>query len=120
MVIAEKITPASTRRFRKEADSVMVPALEVIRKSERTSSPVGFARTRAPSQHTRKIADRTFALLWCSASPCFDSARARRLLLRGVKRGSDIMRKSLRRVLDRLRANGTFWKRAPGRSVVRG
>ncbi len=54
IVIAEKITPASTRRFRKEADSVMVPALEVIRKSERTSNPVGFARTRALSHHTRK------------------------------------------------------------------
>jgi hypothetical protein len=30
------------------------------------------------------------------------------------------MRKSLRRVLARLRANGTFWKRTPGRSAVRG
>ena len=35
-------------------------------------------------------------------------ARARRLLLRGAPRGSDIMRNGLRRVLERLRAAGKF------------
>ena len=61
----------------------------------------------------RKQRDFGFALP-CGERPRVPTpARARRLLLRGVTKGSDIMKKSLRRILDRLRAatNGTFGER---------
>ena len=53
--------------------------------------------------------------------PVFSTpARARRLLLWGVTSGSNFMRKSLRRVLERLRAatNETLGRRFPARGRV--
>jgi len=55
-----------------------------------------------------------------SSVPVFRLPHEPRLLLRGVTKGSEIMRKSLRRVLERLRAatNGALGKRVSTRGGV--
>src|SRR5579884_1835037 len=61
---------------------------------------------------------KALALGWLSASPCSDSRTSPPLAVPGgVVRGSDIMKKALKRVLDRLRAasNGMFGKRTATR-----
>ena len=91
-----------------------------LRKSERTSSPGGFAHQRASRHHSAEIAQtcplrygvgsvRVFRLPHEPAACCFGESRT----------GSDIMKKSLRRVLARLRAatNGTFGKRMGERGL---
>ena len=87
-----------------------------------TSMPCTQARRASRRERSLIIAPKPAKAGICAtvwrASRVPTPTRARRLLLRGVTKGSDIMRKSLRRILERLRTatNGRF----RGPTTVRG